>query len=318
MRILFITSTRIGDAVLSMGILDWLLRENPEARATIVCGPLPAPLFTAVPQLERLIPLQKQSLNRHWLSLYTALRGQKFDLAVDLRNTPVSRLLFPRRLLTLPREKAGQHKCETLARLFNLVPPPMPRLWLGDKERAMAAERLPRGVPLLALAPTANWYGKAWPAARFVALARQLLATREELHGARLAIFGAPNERALAEPILNGLAEFAPLDAVGGFDIAETAALIARARLFVGNDSGLTHIAAAACVPTLGIFGPTDDQRYRPYGPRATFIRSPVPYKILQDMADHAPAGKELPEMFPDLPISAVYEAACNLLDKAV
>ncbi|MCG8512385.1 MAG: glycosyltransferase family 9 protein, partial [Rhodospirillales bacterium] len=54
MRILFITSNRIGDAVLSTGVLGHLLETYPKARITIACGPAPAPLFRAVPNLDRL------------------------------------------------------------------------------------------------------------------------------------------------------------------------------------------------------------------------------------------------------------------------
>ena len=49
MRILFITATRIGDAVLSTGLLAHLIEHHPEARITIACGPVAAPLFSAVP-----------------------------------------------------------------------------------------------------------------------------------------------------------------------------------------------------------------------------------------------------------------------------
>ena len=66
MRILFITSTRIGDAVLSTGLLDHLLRENPGARVTIVCGTVAEGVFTRMPGLERIIPVttRRWSLRR--------------------------------------------------------------------------------------------------------------------------------------------------------------------------------------------------------------------------------------------------------------
>ncbi len=65
MRILFITATRIGDAVLSTGLLDHLIGENPEARVTVACGPMAAPLFEAVPNLERILVLEKQAFSLH-------------------------------------------------------------------------------------------------------------------------------------------------------------------------------------------------------------------------------------------------------------
>ena len=55
MRILFVTATRIGDAVLSTGLLSHLLDRYPMARLTIAAGPVAAPLFAAVPRLERIM-----------------------------------------------------------------------------------------------------------------------------------------------------------------------------------------------------------------------------------------------------------------------
>ena len=54
-RILFITATRIGDAIMNMGVLDHLITAHPDARITVGCGPLAAPLFRAIPEVERVI-----------------------------------------------------------------------------------------------------------------------------------------------------------------------------------------------------------------------------------------------------------------------
>src|SRR5262249_9593448 len=71
-KILFITSNRVGDAVLSSGVLAWLVEKYTDAEFTIACGPYAAGLFRAVPRLERLIVLEKKSWNRHWLELWQA------------------------------------------------------------------------------------------------------------------------------------------------------------------------------------------------------------------------------------------------------
>ena len=85
MRILFVTSSRIGDAVLSTGLLDHLMRRYPDARFTVACGPVAAGLFAHMPQLERLIVFDKRRYGRHWLGLWakTVLTG--WDLVVDIR-----------------------------------------------------------------------------------------------------------------------------------------------------------------------------------------------------------------------------------------
>ena len=105
---------------------------------------------------------------------------------------------------------------------------------------------LPPGGPVIALGPTANWSGKVWPADRFVALFQAL---QRDLPNARAAVFAGPGEaeRAMAAPVLAALP--GAVDLVGGLTLAEAAACLARCRLFIGNDSGLMHLAAAAGSP---------------------------------------------------------------------
>ena len=69
MRLLFITATRVGDAVLSTGLLRHLLERHPGARVTVAAGLAAAPLFEAVPGLERLLAFDKRPFKAHWLGL---------------------------------------------------------------------------------------------------------------------------------------------------------------------------------------------------------------------------------------------------------
>ena len=71
------------------------------------------------------------------------------------------------------------------------------------------------------------------------------------------------------------------LDLVGAVDLLTAAACLRRCRAFLGNDSGLMHLAAAAGTPTLGLFGPSHTRRYRPWGPKAAFLRTPESYDEL-------------------------------------
>ena len=65
------------------------------------------------------------------------------------------------------------------------------------------------------------------------------------------------------------------LDVSGRTTLNTAAALLARASVFVGNDSGLGHMAAALSIPTLTLFGPGEPQRYRPWGPHARIMLAP-------------------------------------------
>ena len=97
MKLLFVTSTRVGDAILSTGLLNKLIRDNPEVRVTVACGPAAAQLFEAVPNLDRIIVLDKMLFSLHWLRLWVLCVGSFWGLVVDLRNAPVTYLLFRRK-----------------------------------------------------------------------------------------------------------------------------------------------------------------------------------------------------------------------------
>ena len=270
MRILFISSNRVGDAVLSTGLLDHLIRTYPDSRITLACGPAAAGLFERMPNLDRLIVMPKRRFGRHWLALWAASAGHWWDLVVDLRASALS-WLVPARRRAVMRKRPG-HKIEQLAAILALAPPPLPVTWTSAADRARAAALLPPGPPVIALGPTANWTGKLWPPERFVDLYRALSAPGGALAGARAAVLAGPGdyERGLAAPVLAALP--AAIDLAGALSLAEAAACLSRAALFIGNDSGLMHLAAAAGVPTLGLFGPTPAAEYAPAGRRAAAV----------------------------------------------
>ncbi len=263
-RILFVTSNRIGDAVLSTGLLDHLLRTHPQARFTVACGTVAEGVFVRMPRLERLILLEKRRDRRHWLPLWGATAFTRWDLVVDIRASALSYLVPARRRARMRRGKGA--KIAQLAAVLGLDPPPLPVVWTSPEDEARAAALLPHR-PLLVLAPTANWSGKIWPAERFIELGEQLLAG--PLAGAAVAVMAGPGEteRGLAAPVLAAFP--GAIDLVGHLSLPQAAACLRRASLFVGNDSGLMHLAAAAGAPTLGLFGPTPAVEYAPAGIRA-------------------------------------------------
>ena len=174
MRILFITANRLGDAVLSTGLLDHLIHAYPAARITVVCGPVAEGIFTRMPNLERVITMTKQPYGRHWLPVWRTAAARRWDLVVDIRGSILS-WLVPTRRRALMRGGAG-HKTAQLAAVLGLNPAPMPVAWFSPADAALAARLLPSGRPVIALAPTANWAPKVWPADRFVALFQCLAA----------------------------------------------------------------------------------------------------------------------------------------------
>jgi ADP-heptose:LPS heptosyltransferase len=255
MRILFITSNRIGDAVITTGLLDHLIHLYPGCRITVACGPVAEGVFLRMPNLERLILFDKRPWRLHWLRLWREVVRTRWDLVVDLRGSAISFLVCTRRRAVMHRLPG--RKYEQFASLLDLRPAPLPVVWTAAEDRARAAALLPEGRPVIGLGPTAN-SAKMWPADHFVTLF-QALATGP-LQGAVPAVFGGPGaqERALAAPLLAALPE--AIDLVGKLSLPEAAACIQRCALYVGNDSGLMHLAAAAGTPTVGLCATTMDR----------------------------------------------------------
>jgi heptosyltransferase-3 len=280
MDILFVTATRIGDAVLSTGLISYLIGRYPGARLTIAVGPLAAPLFAAVPGLQRLVVVEKRRWSLHWLPLYAAVAGRRWDLVVDLRGSALAWLLRAGERRVMAKGHASEHRVRQLGHLFGLDPPPAPRLWTAPGHQRAAAALIPAGGPVLAIGPAANWRGKQWRAERFAELARRLTASDGMLPGARVAVLAAGHERAQAEPLLDAIPQDRRIDLVGRVDLLTAAAVLRRCVLFIGNDTGLMHIAAWA-TPTLGLFGPSPSSQYAPWGPLADFVRSTEPAETM-------------------------------------
>jgi len=173
---------------------------------------------------------------------------------------------------------------------LKLREPPAPKLWIGDAQRSRAAALWPDDMsPVLALGPTANWGGKMWPGDRFAELALRLSAENGILPNARIAVFGGPGEEALAQATLAGLPADRTLNFVGKLDLLDIAAALQRCALYIGNDSGLMHLAAASGVPTVGLFGPSREENYGPWGQRTAAIRTDLRYDeiLAQPGYDH-------------------------------
>ena len=279
MKVLFITSTRIGDAVLSTGLLANLIERHPNARFTIACGPAAAPLFQAVPRLDRVIVMRKRGAGSHWLRLWRATVLSVWDIVVDLRGSILSYLVPARRRIIYRSKEGPAHRVEAISELAGLDPPYAPKLWAGEQHEAEAGRVLPNGVPLLAFGPVAGWRGKQWPIERFTELAQRLTRPGAVFAGAGIVVVGAEVERSQAQPFFDAFPR--AIDLMGKIDLLTVYAVLHRARFYVGNDSGLMHIAAAAGVPTLGLFGPSRDEHYAPWGANTAVVRTRESYEDL-------------------------------------
>jgi ADP-heptose:LPS heptosyltransferase len=311
--ILFITATRIGDAVLASGLIKRLHDEIPNARFTIVAGPAAAPLFREVPNLDEVIVFAKAKDGGHWFDLWRRVRKRKWGLVVDLRGSGISRFISTKRR-AIHRKGAGApvHKVIEAARTLKIEDEPAPPYVFTSPEIEAHAAELTAGTgPILALAPSANWIGKTWPLERFSRVAMRLLGTGGPMAGGRLMVLGGPESAELSRSLKDVVVRKNFIDLAGKADLLTAFAALKHARLFIGNDSGTMHLAAAAGVPTLGLFGPSDEQLYAPWGEHTRVVRGPRSFEQIQ--AVDPGFSQALCHMM-DLPVETVARAAEELL----
>ena len=193
---------------------------------------------------------------------------------------------------------------------MGLNAPPNPTLWVGKAHRVRIQEVLKnKHLPILAVAPIANWEGKEWPLERYQQLLELLMSQGGPLEKGSVAIITAPHERAKALPLLNHLGERA-IDGTIFEDLLDGAALLQHCQWFIGNDSGLMHMAAALKVRTLGLFGPSKDYYYSPWGGYS--IRTPESFEDLTRGIDFSAQAC----FMISLTVNAVYKAAQQMFTK--
>lgn len=306
-RVLFVSPNRIGDNVIASGAVGEINRRWPGARITVVAGEAPAAFFRSAPGVERIIPLKKEKGGRHWLRLWRAVVGTPWDVVIDTRGSGLAWLLRAKtRLVYGQALETGRPKVEVVTALMQAPRTLHPELHVDARAEAEAAAvidpQLASGSgpgPILALAPIAVQRGKSWPAERWGALVERLKA-EPRFDGWRFMLVGGPGDDGPAAP---ALAAAGPrgVDCVGRGDVLLAAAAIRRATLFVGNDSGLMHVAAATGTPTLGLFGPTEWWLYGPWGERTRAV------------AANVERGRFAP--IEDLTVDRVFEAVVDLHD---
>ncbi len=310
--LLFITQSRIGDAVMCTGALEHAIELLGKPEVTIAGGPVAAEILRATPGLKRYHVLNKRALSGHWVELLRAVRGEKFDLAVDMRGTATTLFASAKRRIIYRRTPVIQRKVVEFSAMMGAQHPLAPRLHVDEKARADALAAANVTGPVLALAPGAEFTGKRWPEERFTALAERLARPGGPLAGAKIILRCGPDDRALAERISAALMArgLDVLDLTEKCDLLAYAVVLERATLFVGNDTGPMHIAAAMGAPTLGLFGPTDDRLYAPWGPRARALRGAP----LAQVAVRAPLRAAGGILMDDLTVDAVEAGAVALL----
>lgn len=281
MKILFITSNRLGDAILSTGILDALGQSHDQVNFTIACGAIPAPLFKEWPGLQELIILKRKPFLGHWFSLWAKVVRESWDIIVDVRGSAIAYCVKTNQRFVWRSTEDLTHRVEQLAAMVNMKSVPYPNLYFSKERLQKFKSYFEDNRPVIALAPTANWIGKEWPQSYFLKLIKKITGQQGILPQARIAIFSAPGERSRIEGFLSQVPSEQLIDCAGNLELLDVSAFFSKCDLFIGNDSGLMHLAAATGIPTFGLFGPSLDQHYAPYGYKRSYVRTPESYEML-------------------------------------
>lgn len=290
-RILVVKPCCLGDMLMATPALRALKHHFPGARIQVLTTDWCVPALDNNPHVAGTLPYPPHPTPVRLLALAQRLRQERFDVGVSLDRSPLVNGLL---LLAGIPERAGidsrgrgvgltrraspkpeQHESDlflSVAAALGVPPCGEQPEFHPSLEARQQAERVIGGAqrPLVvihpggALNPGSAMLSKRWPAIAFGELA-SLLVQRE---GATIVLVGALSDRDAVQ-VAADFTDGPVIDLGGQLSIPELAAVVERADLYIGNDSGASHLAAAVGTPTVTIFGPTSPYQYRPLGPCA-------------------------------------------------
>ncbi|HUD70656.1 MAG TPA: glycosyltransferase family 9 protein [Dongiaceae bacterium] len=283
-RILVVRTDRLGDMALSTAFLADLKAHFRHARVTVLAPPAPLALLDHQPNVDARVALEGRRLP-------DGLAG-RFDLAIDL--TPDERLLgarlaaasrAPWRIgfaragreswfsLACPPARSDRHLVDLHRDLLEALGVTArgsePCLIVSPGERAAALARLGAlgaAAPRVLVHAGAHEASQRWAPEKFA----EVIARLTESVAAACLLAGGPGEEEIVRRIADLTADAIPL---GSLSVRELIAVTGACDLFVGNNSGPLHVAAALGVPTLSVMGPTDPVRFAPRGPASIVMR---------------------------------------------
>jgi len=301
-RICIIKPSSLGDVVHCLPILPALRVLFPSSQITWVVNAASRSLLDSHPEVDRVFAYERGGSGissrgataTAWLC--ARLLKEKYDLTIDLQGLLRSGLMTA---ATRARVRVGLADAREGARWFYTHRVPASRLQLhavdrvlrvvaalglegvepsfhispGDQDRLWAREILasvPR--PRLILNLGARWLTKRWPSEHFAEVARRAAAE----FGAGLVCVGSRVDLPLAAALGVALGPLPLLDLSGQTTLLRLAALAQESDLFVSNDTGPLHLAAAAGAAVVGIYTCTNPRLTGPYGPNATTVQSCV------------------------------------------
>ena len=299
----------LGDAVMCEPALSQVRTLFPQAEITLLVKPGIADLLAQHPEVNRTLVYDDRGRHAGLVGKWTlaaVLRRHRFDLAILFQNAFEAALIsflagIPRRFgyatdgrtllltdpVTVPPRTAQRHQVEyywdLLKPLGGHGPAPAPRLFVTPDESALIAGRLAdAGIgpsdPVIGVNPGSTYgHAKRWLPDRYAEVVNRAVTDVQGRSGARVgvAILGAKGEEPLGKAIADQI-KTRTVVCSGQTTVRELMALVKRCQLFLTNDTGPMHVAAAFKVPLVAVFGPTDWQTTSPFGVDAQLVRQPV------------------------------------------
>ena len=302
MNILLVRLRLIGDVVFTTPAIRAIRRHYPDARITYIVEEEAAAVVRHNPHLDAVIVAKSPHAPgrlRADIALVKRLRREKYDLAIDFHGGPRSSLITwlsgaPRRIgydvagrgwmytTRVPRPRALRPRHSVVSQWDVLLPlgiaPPDPGIdateMPEDPEAALRVERrladagIGAGSVVIVIHVSAGNPFRRWPSASFVDLVCRLASNGPKR---RIILTSGPSDTAAAAAVARDARarldpdQRAAIVECGDFDLAELRALIARAALYIGGDSGPLHIAGTTRVPVVGLYGPTLPVRSQPF-----------------------------------------------------
>jgi heptosyltransferase-2 len=303
-RIIVIDLLYLGDLMFAVPFFRELRKNFPAAQIDLIVNNAFYSVMENNANLDNIYAYDKSWSNKQSVRFARGLGRNNYDLGINIhgswRTALLLKLINPSyaigyggqgRGLFLNQElkqPVNQHMVDVylnfLREMDLSVETGLPYLEVTDEARNEINKKLENWgidtkVQLIALNTAGTWPTKRWTAEGFAQLGDVL--NRE--YG-RVIMVGSPGDLSRVEEIVE-LMETEPIIAVGKTSLKELAALLARCDLVISNDSGPVHVAAAVGTPTITIFGPSDDIKYRPLGEK---------HRIVKTAIDCRPCGKHL------------------------
>lgn len=272
MKILIINYSRIGDSVLSTALINHLLDEYPDSQISVVTSSISKDLFERMPRLENLIVIDKKKYSLHWFDIWKLVINQSWDLTIDLRSSYLSYTIRTKKYKIF-KGNDKLPKVEQLKNFLNTSKEIVPHVWLNEEDVLESKKLLHGNAPYVAVAPFSNWPQKDWSLEKYIDLFQNDFFQRYTL------LFFGQTQDIRDKELFDSLLNLKNLRIVNLFDqgnLRQLTSIIDECDFFIGSDSALMHLAATTKCKTIGLFGPTNDIVYGPWGAGNISIRASV------------------------------------------